>query len=223
MSEENKVRTSTLSTKRILISLLIYALTPVIYRLTNHFVHNDTISYTMAFNFVAWLLLIYDWNLFGVHWNRLRQNLGDGILYTFVGIVLIGSLLYVNQKFLKGLAILPDTKTLNDYVFAFIPMLTAFSFCQGLIINVSFKCLTDHMDIRSREVLLILFSGLLFGLIYTVSFAQFNVIDFVETFLYNAILVCILSYLYNQSNSFLPGILAYTVVMAVTTIMFLVR
>ena len=84
------------------------------------------------------------------------------------------------------------------------------------IVNISFKCLTDHLDIRDREALIILASGFLFGILYTVVFVPFGDLGLlVRTYLYNVLLICTMSYLYNQSHSFIPGIISFTIIMLV--------
>lgn len=199
---------SRLSIKRILISLFIFAMIPVIRSILNPFVKNETIAYTFAFTFAGWFLIIYDWNLFGIHYNRCKNKLGDTALFTVIGILLIGCWAFFNRSFLKGNMILADSETIHQYYFAFPVIYLAFSYIQAFVINISFKCLTDHLDIREKELLIILVSGFSFGLLYTLLFTplEFNLL--VRTYLYNVILTCILSYLYNQSSSFIPGILA---------------
>ena len=206
---EKKIKTSsTLSSARIVLSLLIFAIIPLVHAILKALTGDDTISYTMALNLSACLFVLYDWNLFGVHWNRFRARLGDSLLYTAVGIVLISLWCYVDRHFLSGYMLMPDPAIEHRYFFAFGAIFLAFSFCQALIVNISFKCLTDHMDIRDRELLMILVSGFLFGLFYTIAFAPLQLEIFVPSYLFNVVLVCTLSYLYNQSSSFMPGIIA---------------
>lgn len=177
---------------------------------------DKTIAYTFALNLVATLLLMYDWNLFGIHYNRMKEHPHDFILYTILGLILFGGWLTFNQRFLNGFALEPDRTIMQRYAFALPAIAIAFSFSQSLIINIGFKCLTDHFDIREKELLIILASGFLFGLFYTVVFLETFTLDyFVRTYLYNVILVSFLSYLYNQSSSFLPGLLSLGLVMLV--------
>ncbi|MBQ1318116.1 MAG: hypothetical protein IIY53_08790 [Solobacterium sp.] len=208
MTEKRIKTSSTLSSGRIILSLLIFAIIPLVHALLKALTGDDTVAYTMALNLSACLFVLYDWNLFGVHWNRFKARLGDGLLYTAVGIVLISLWCYADRHFLSGFMLMPDPAIMHRYFFAIGAVLLAFSFCQALIVNISFKCLTDHMDIRDRELLMILVSGFLFGLLYTIAFAPLQLAVFVPSYLFNVVLVCILSYLYNQSSSFLPGIIA---------------
>ena len=83
-----------------------------------------------------------------------------------------------------------------------------FSFSLAALVNIEFKCMTDHFKIHAREATMILLSGFLFGFIYTICFCPLQLQVFVPTYLYNVILISVLSYLYNQTHSFIPGILA---------------
>ncbi len=205
---------SSLSMKRIIISLLIYAAIPFVCRALTGLIGNETAAMTLTLNLAGLTLIVYDWNLFGIHYNRAKDNPGDTVIYTLIGIVLIGLLTWISRRFLHAFIPLPDPATVRAYLFALPPILCAYSLTLGLIINISFKCLTDHLDIRDREALIILASGFMFGMLYTAAFcplADFPLI--VRTYLYNVLLICIMSYLYNQSSSFIPGILSFTAVM----------
>ncbi|MBR2825419.1 MAG: hypothetical protein IKE51_04080 [Solobacterium sp.] len=199
---------SRLSMKRIIISLLIFALIPVVARLLNRIVDNETISLTFSLTLAGWILIMYDWNLFGIHYNRCKENLGDTILYSIVGVILIGGWVFLNVRFLQGTMLLPDRETIHRYFFASPAIIAAFTYIQAFLVNIAFKCLTDRFDIREKELLIILASGFLFGLVFTLLFTEFEIALLIRTYLYNTILVMILSYLYNQSSSFIPGIIA---------------
>lgn len=205
----SKTNLTNLSIKRVLTSLLIFFLIPAIAYALNRMIHNQTIAYTFAFNLVGFVLVVYDWNLFGIHYNRSKESLGDAFLYTIIGIVLIGAWYYFNRTFLNGYILMPDDDTIHRYFFASPTIYLAFSYIQAIIVNICFKCATDHFDIRTKELIAIIASGFLFGLLYTLAFLPpIELSLLIRTFFYNVILITILSYLYNQSSSFLPGILA---------------
>ena len=169
-----KVKTSsTLSSARIVLSLLIFAIIPLVHAILKALTGDDTISYTMALNLSALSLFVHCMTgiCSGFTGTGSRPVSGDGLLYTAVGIVLISLWCYVDRHFLSGYMLMPDPAIEHHYFFAFGAIFLAFSFCQALIVNISFKCLTDHMDIRDRELLMILVSGFLFGLFYTIAFA----------------------------------------------------
>ncbi len=207
------IYSSRLSIKRIILSLAIFCITPGIAWVVNMLINNQTLAYMFSLNLCGTILIIYDWNLFGIHYNRSKSNMNNAIFYSIVGIILFSLLLALN-KFIFHLNLLePDISTTKSYIFALPAILIAYSFMHSILINIGFKCLTDHMRIHSKELLIILVSGALFGLIYTVVFSfylniGFNFINLISHYLFNAITVCICSYLYNQSGSFFPSMIS---------------
>lgn len=214
-------KSTTMSTKRIIVSLLIYLLIPVIrlllYRLTN----NMTLSGMFALNVGAWLLVMYDWELFGLHWNRAKANLGDTILYTVIGMVFFFFWTLINATYLHGAMILPEQSVMHAYPIAIPAILFAFSFSLSIVINITFKCITDRFKVHAREGAMILLSGFLFGLIYTLTLPPITLTTILPTYLYNMITVTVLSYLYNQTHSFLPGMTALALVLLLWQILFI--
>lgn len=200
---------STLSKKRIIITTLIFLITPILYNLVNLWIDNETLAMMLSLNFSGWALIIYDWNLFGIHYNRAKADPKETLIYTIIGLVLMAIWTFINRKFLKGYMLLPQSETLVEYRFAIPPIFIAYSYIQATIINICFKTLMDHVEIASREVFIILLSGFLFGTIFTICFTPFTPSLFIPSLLYNIITVSIMSYLYNQSSSFIPGILSF--------------
>ena len=164
----------------------------------------------VSMNVLTSVLIIYDWNLVGIHYNRAKNNIPDTILFFVIGLVLIRLWTWFGMSFLQVRPLLPAAETAVKYPYAVPSLLIAFSYIQAAMVNISFKCITDHLDVRSREIQAILISGILFGLVYTIAFASLplSMNSLFRTYLYNLVLVAILSYLYNQSNSFIPGILS---------------
>ena len=212
---------SRLSYKRIFLSLCMFAGVRGIAEASNLILKDYTISYTFAINFIGWMMVIYDWNLFAIHYNRFKKNPRDGFLFTIIGIVLLALWNYINQNFLHGFTLFPDPATIHAYPFALPVFLLAYTYIWAVIIAISFKCTTDHFDIRDKELLIILSSGFVFGLIYTLLFASWTVTVLVPTYLYSTVQIIILSYLYNQSSSLIPGILAMGTVTLISILMIL--
>ena len=203
---------SRLSNKRIIVSLLmIFFLRPLAEGI--RFLTGDsTLGWMFALNILGSLLIIYDWNLFGIHYNRAKSNKGDFMIFFGLGLFLIGTWAAVDIRFLGGNIPLPESTLLKNDLFAVPAVFAAFSFLQSTIVNIGFKCLTDHLKVRSNELLIIFLSGILFGLVYTIVFLPVQPALIPRTLLYNIVLLWILSYLYNQSNSFMPGLCAMTVI-----------
>ena len=218
----NFVRSTTMSVKRIALSFVIFLLVPVIRRLLTPVIGNDTLSLMFALNFSAWLLIIYDWELFGLHWNRAKENYSEVFLYVVVGFIVLFIWTLINTRYLRGSLTLPDPAVFKTDPIAGPAVLFAFSFSLGLIANMEFKCLTDHMKFRAREATMILVTGFLFGFIYTLVFLPSNVTQIPSTYLYYVVMFSLFSYLYNQTHTIIPGIISYTAVYLCWMILFAV-
>lgn len=201
---------SSLSIRRILISLAIFAMIPLLSRFLNQYILNETLCTMFALNLGAAALIMYDWNLFGLHWNRFKNHLAESLLWAVIGFAALGLWFFFNQRLLHGSVLLPDKDTLARYPLAVPVILAAFSFSQSAVVNMTFKCLTDHFKIQTQEAVVILMSGFLFGLCFTLAEVSYpiSLTVFVPGYFYNVVLVTILSYLYNQSGNLMPGILS---------------
>ncbi len=206
---------SALSLKRIVITLILFFLVPVIQCVIYTLNPNETLSYMFALNLVGAVMMIYNWNLFALHYNRAKKNPGDTLIYTLIGCVFIGLWAWFNSSILRGNVLLPDPAVLKNNIFAAPAVFAAYTVIQAEIVSMSFKCLTDHMKIHSREVIIILVSGFAFGLLYTIAFTPLIPEQFIPAYFFNTILVSMLSYLYNQSGNFISGMLAWSIVLSV--------
>ena len=206
----SKVTFSTLSIKRIVVSLLILIMIPVTAKVVDRFAGLYQLSLAFSVNLWTSVLIIYDWSLFGIHYNRVKRNLGNSLIIAAIGVIVIGIWLWVGRSFLHSSIPIPEGSILRRNGYGRPAMLAAFSFMQAAAVNIGFKCLTDHLDVRSGEIQAILISGFSFGLFLTLLFVSLpiNIGILVTTYLYNFVLVSILSYLYRESTSFIPGILA---------------
>ena len=202
---------SRLSNKRIILSALMVFLLRPLAEAVNYMIHDSTIAWMFALNIMGSLLIMYDWNLFGIHYNRAKANKGDFLIYGALGLFLIGGWMMVNIRWIHGSFPLPDRAVMKEDLFALPAILAAYSFLQSSVVNIGFKCLTDHLKVRSNELQIILLSGIIFGVLYTlITLPQLSAA--LPTLVYHVVLVWILSYLYNQSNSFMPGLCAMTII-----------
>lgn len=201
---------SSLSTRRIIISLIIFFLIPLTAYVLDIFISDYDLSLMLSMNVLTSVLIIYNWELVEIHYNRAKGNLPDTILFFVIGLILIRLCAWFGMSFLKITPLFPSPETAARYPYAIPPLLAAFSFMEAALVNISFKCITDHLDVRSREIQAILISGILFGFVFTAAFMPrpFSLNILFRTYLYNLVLVSILSYLYNQSNSLIPGVLS---------------
>lgn len=201
---------STLSVRRIVISILLFLMIPVTAWTADIYAEQYSLSLAFAFNIWVSVLIMYDWSLFGIHYNRVKRNLFNSAVFSVIGMILIAIWLWAGRSFLHCTILIPEGAVLRRYGYARPAMLTAFSFMQAAAANIGFKCLTDHLKVRDGEIQAILISGFLFGFLMTAAFTvpPFSVSVFATTYLYNFVLTAILSYLYRESTSFMPGLVA---------------
>ena len=213
VTEMAKRTRSTLSMKRILISLLLIVMIPATAYLLNMFVEFYELAMMFGLSVVGSLLIVYDWNLFAIHYNRAKKAVGDTFLYTLIGSILIGGWTWVALNLLHCSPMIPSGITLIRNGYARPGMYIAYSFMLASVVNIGFKCLTDHLDVRTREIQAILISAIAGGLFFTVIFITgFDPLLWIRNYLYNMILIAILSYLYNQSSSFMPGLISMSLI-----------
>lgn len=203
---------SSLSKKRIIISLLLFCVMPLFARLVNQAAGNMTLSNMFTINLFGTILIIYDWNLFGIHYNRAKNHKMETILYSLLGIVILGIWANLARRLFPYVLVLPDFSEISHYRFGWPAVMLAFSYVQAAIINICFKCLMDHISVHSREGTVILMSGFLFGLFYTAVWSSFRLEVLIPTYFYNVVMISFMSYLYNQTHSFVPAILAMSTV-----------
>lgn len=199
---------SSLTAKRILISLMLFAAVPFTALLINRYVRQETMSLMVSFNIFGFILCTYDWNLFAIHYNRFKCRLQDSLFYTVLGIILISFIFLVNDHFLNGQTVIADDESLIRFGYARFGMWMAFSYVQSLVISITWKCLTDRITIQGSELRTIILTAVLFGFFYLAAFIPFSPMIWTRTYLYNILLTAALSYLYNQSHTLLPGVLA---------------
>ena len=203
---------TSLSTKRIIISFLLLAAVPAAAVLLDRLIDHRWISYMFSLNIFISLLIMYDWNLFGIHYNRSKSDPFEALIYTLIGAVLVYAWHWAGSHLLKAVILLPPGSVLRMYGYARPGMLAAFSFMQASAVNIGFKVLTDRFSVYGREFLSILLSAVVFGLLITLSYVPFSFSVLIPAYLYNMGITAIMSYLYNQSHSFFPGILSLTAV-----------
>jgi hypothetical protein len=180
--------------------------------LCDRYVNQNAIALMYAVNVCTSALIVYNWKLIDRHCGRIRGNLPDTLLFTVIGTAAFGLWTWISMAFLKADLLLPEPLALIGIGYARPGMIAAFSVMEACMLNIGFKNLTDHLNVRNRELQAILFSAVLFGLLMTLLFTERTPLLMLSTYLYWMIAVGILSYLYNQSHSIIPGIAAVTIV-----------
>ena len=79
------------------------------------------------------------------------------------------------------------------------------------MMNLTFKIMTDHLDVIHKELQSILLSALCVGLAFTIAYVPLTDISlFLRSYVYFMGLTALLSYLYNQTHTIVPGVIALT-------------
>ncbi len=203
---------STLSRKHIFISILLIVCIRLLAIVINLFANQEGIALMAAMNLCTGLLIVYNWPLIDRHCKRTLGAIGDSLLFTAIGIVSIGILTWLSITFLKADVLLPEPQLLIGVGYARPGMLIAFSIMEACMVSIGFKNMTDHLDVRNKELQAILISAIVSGLFMTVLFTNPELFMMIRTLPYWLLLTMILSYLYNQCHSIIPGIVALTVV-----------
>ncbi|MBR3311285.1 MAG: hypothetical protein IKG15_05580 [Solobacterium sp.] len=209
MSEQSL---SSLSLKRIIISVLLMFMIPVSSHFLNIYLRQEYLSLACAMNIFCGILIIYDWNLFGIHYNRSKDNLFSTLIYTFIGAIGIYFWIWFCSEYMDVRLLIADETVFSSIPYAKPALLIAFSFMQSALFNIEFKCITDHIHLENHDLLMILLSGIITGIVFTAAFTSFDLMIWIPAFTYYAVLACIIALLYNMSHSFIPGILAMGIV-----------
>ena len=202
---------TTLPLKRVLISLLLFLLCALSWRVFDVFIKEVYISKMISINLFGSILIIYNWPLIELHHERIKDN-SDKYLFFVLNLLFIGILTFISKRIFQAEILIPEDIILVSYGYARPGMYIAFSLIKAFLINISFKCLTDHLDIKQKELQVILVSSLVFGLVLTLAFTPLNISILSRTYLYNILLIAFLSYSYNQTSSLLPGTIALAII-----------
>lgn len=206
---------------RIIISLGVFFLLPLCTSLLNSIVSSLTITNTLIISLTALVLTALNWDLLARHGRRFANDLKDGLLFTLVGLIVLGLLAAVNAGFLHAPVFAIEKSILLQYSF-FIPVIILVcSLGRALNFTLAFKIFFDRIHLRVNESMTILVSGFLFGLCCTLVMMPISLDAFIRLFIYQFILSLLGSYLYNQTHSFVPMTLAYTLMLLTSSLMIL--
>ena len=201
-----------LSKKRILISLLLFSSIPFLSFFLNQFVHNHTLTQMFAINFTVWILIMYDWNLFGIHYNRCKKEPDKALRYTLIGIGLVSAWIFASRFFLHAGHIFPDFLSIHSYRAAWPAVLIAYSFGNSALMNIGFKVMTDRIRIKGQVLLAILVTAGVFGTFYTLLFHFWSFSEFFAALFFTIVLTGIQSFLCSRAHTIFPGMIATALV-----------
>ncbi len=212
-------QSTTLSIKRIIITVCYFLIVPIVTPLLNMIINNELVSYTFAVNLSGLLILIQNWDLLALHAKRLKEDVKESIFFFFVGIILITGLFYLNSLYLHAFVPIIDIEQAQAFSLFNGIFFLAHSFVFALIYVVTFKCVTDRLKLKHAEIVVILLSGFLFALLFTVTYIPFDLIAWLKGYLFYFVITLVISYLYNQTRSFLPGMIGLAVALFIINLL----
>lgn len=202
-------QSSTLSIKHILITFCFFLIVPILTPFLNNVINNEAISYTFTLNLAGLLTLIYNWNLISLHARRLNEDKHEGLFFFGIGLIALTLLCISNQIFLRAFAPIIRPEQVQGFALFNIIFFLSYSFIFALIYVVTFKCVTDRLNLKNAELIVILLSGFIFSLVFMICYIPFNVLEWLKGYLFYFLITTVISYLYNQTNSILPGMLSF--------------
>lgn len=204
---------------RIIFSLLVYFLFPLSADFLNSMVDSPTITATLITSAIAFVLILFNWDVLQRHIRRFSEDLKEGLLFFVIGLLAAGMLMLFNHFFLHAPIWELESDILLHYTF-FLPLiLLVYSVCSALSFSLAFKILMDRIHLPVRESFNILISGVLFGLLCTLSMTPGTPELFLRLFLFEFLFAALASYLYNQTHSIIPMVLAHSLVLLICGIL----
>ena len=194
-----------MSIKHIILTTLMFVMIPILARIIDIFVVQETISLMISMNLLGTAIIIYNWQLLELHYQRIKGK-SDLLFYLIVDIAAIALIFYLGNRFFKADILIASKEALKAYGHSRIGMVFAFSYIEAAIVNITFKCITDHLNIKQKELQVVLTTAISFGFLFTFIFVPLDLSLLIRTYVYNLFLISILSYSYNQTHSILPGI-----------------
>lgn len=204
-----------LSIPRILMTLVLFLIMPYAIKAVNTMIQSQTISGTVILHTLTLILVIMNFDVLEVHYQRLKGKLGDFILFTLIGIALIGFITYLNSQWIHALLWKPEKEVLSSYAFFAPTVALAYSFSYSFSFMLAFKAFTDRFKVHIGELIIIFVSGISFGLLVAFSQSNLQMNYFISSFIYNTLITLVASYIYNQTNSILPVAISYGIVLLV--------
>lgn len=196
---------TTLPYSRIILSVCYFLIVPVFSPLINMIIQNQLISYTFAVSLSGLLLMIQNWDLLAIHGNRFKDDYKEAIFFTIIGILIMSFLVWANTNYLNAFLPLIAKESLQAFSWFIAPILIINTFVFAMNYVIVFKCVTDRLKLKHAEAVVILLSGFIFALLFTVTYIPFDMIAWLKGYLFYFVITIIISYLYNQTHSFLPG------------------
>ncbi|MEG0168613.1 hypothetical protein [Anaerorhabdus sp.] len=202
-------QSTTLPYSRIILSICFFLIVPIFSPLINMVIQNQLIAYTFTVSLSGLLLMIQNWDLLEIHGKRFKDDSKEATFFTILGILVLSFIVWANHTYLKAFLPFIDPEILSSFTWFIIPIFLVNTFVFAMNYVLVFKCVTDRLKLKHAEAVVILLSGFLFALLFTVTYIPFDVIAWLKGYLFYFIITVIISYLYNQTHSFLPGMISF--------------
>ncbi|MFV0479537.1 MAG: hypothetical protein ACK5LZ_03075 [Anaerorhabdus sp.] len=206
---------TTLSPRRIIFSLISFAIIPFAANSISSIIHNDVVAFTLAIHFSSILLFWLNWDLVAIHFHRFIEEWKECSFFVLIGSCILGLMFFLNATYFHAYTLTVNVEDISAISF-FIPLIL-FAYCvlYASVYLITFKCLSDRLVIKKAELTVIFFSSFLFSLFFTVCFVPFDALAWVKAYFFYFFVTIILSYLYNQTKSLMTSLVAFTIVLLV--------
>ncbi len=212
---------TTLSFKRIFLSLLGFIIIPFNAALVDSIIHNQVVAYTLSFHLSGMLLVALNWDIMAIHYHRFIEDKKESFFFVTFGCIALGIAFILNHFFLHAYTLTLNPEEVKDISF-FIPfLLFAYTLLFSSLYLISFKCLSDRLVIKKAEATVIFFSSFLFTLLFVISFVPFDTLEWLKGYIFYFFITMILSYLYHQTKSLMTSLVSFTLVLLIVNIIIL--
>jgi len=167
-----------------------------------------TITYTFITFLTASILFYFNRDLLTSHYKRFR-TLEDQKLFYLIGTIAFTVFLLVNKYFLNAYIYLINPESIIDFPIYGLNFILAFTFINAFIYAIVFRLSVKIIKIKNNELLVIILSGIIYGILYSATLLPISIFEFITNFIFYFMISLCFSYFYNQSNNIFNPALAY--------------
>ncbi len=194
---------------QIFINLGLFFLIPSAINYTNNFTLNTTISTTFVIHTISLILIILNFKTLETHIHRFSANLKDGVYFSVIALVILLIINFVNVRWIQAPIWIPEREVLNSYLLFSPIIILAYTFTYATLFLIVFKSLTDRLKISGNEKIIIALSGISFAIFASVTYLPVTGAALIPNITYIFLISTCTSYIYNQTNTFVPMLIAY--------------
>jgi hypothetical protein len=192
------------------LSISLFFLANFLVSLLSPIIINTTITFTMVYSMITAIIFYLNYDLVKSHWVRC-QKCKDKILFFFIGILSFMVILLLNKFYFYAFIYTIDVNTFTTYMPLSILFLIAYSLFYAFNFSIAFKLVTNFFVVHNRELLFIVVSALLFGIVWSLSLFPVTTFAFMQMSILYALISLVFSYLYNQTNTIMVPAISLTI------------